>query len=163
MTDPPKDWREKRRFQAVDLKQRGWKQKDIAEALDVSEGAVSQWLQKAREGGKKALRTTPRPGRPPKLSETERTEELPKLLEKGAEHFGFRGDVWTRGRVREIVKEEFGAEYDVSQIGRILAEIDWSLQKPVHRAARRDDEAIEGWKEEDWPRIKKKQQKKPEQ
>src|SRR5699024_8228910 len=116
----------------------------------------------AREGGKQALRTTPRPGRPPKLSEAERFDELPELLSRGAEHFGFRGQVWTRKRVRKLIKAEFEVTYDVSQIGRILAQIGWSRQKPVHRAARRSDEAIERWKEEDWPRIKKKPQKKTE-
>jgi len=38
------DWREERRKRAWALKEAGWRQKDIAEALGVSEGAVSQWL-----------------------------------------------------------------------------------------------------------------------
>nr|WP_272507617.1 IS630 family transposase [Salinibacter ruber] len=154
--DPvPSDWREARRFRAYELKQEGWRQTDIAEALGVSEGAVSQWMNKAREGGKEALKTSPRPGRPPKLSEKQRTEELPKLLEKGPEHFGFRGDVWTRKRVRKVIKEGFGVEYDVSQVGRILDQIGWSRQKPDHRSNRRDEQAIKEWKEEEWPRVKK--------
>jgi predicted transcriptional regulator len=42
-TTPPKDWREARRLRAWQLHEQGWKQKDIAAALGVSEGAVSQW------------------------------------------------------------------------------------------------------------------------
>ena len=87
-------------------------------------------MKKAREGGKEALKTSPRRGRPPKLSEKKRTEELPFLLEEGPERFGFRGEVWTRKRVRKVIKEEFGIEYDVSQVGRILDQIGWSRQKP---------------------------------
>jgi len=50
------DWREERRKRAWALKQDGWPQKDIATALGVSEGAVSQWLKRAREhGGVEAL------------------------------------------------------------------------------------------------------------
>ncbi|MBB4070259.1 putative transposase [Salinibacter ruber] len=127
----------------------------------MSEGAVSQWMNKAREGGKEALKRSSRPGRPPKLSEKKRTEELPSLLEEGPEHFGFRGDVWTRKRVREVIKEEFGVEYDVSQVGRILDQIGWSRQKPDHRSDRRDEQAIENWKEEEWPRIKKSRDRGP--
>ena len=41
MDPTPSDWREARRFRAFELKQDGWKQTDIAEALGVSEGAVS--------------------------------------------------------------------------------------------------------------------------
>ena len=93
-------------------------------------------MKKAREGGKEALKTSPRPGRPPKLSEKQRTGKLPSLLEKGPEHFGFRGEVRTRKRVREVteeegvIREEVGTECDVSQVGRTLDQIGWSRQKP---------------------------------
>jgi IS30 family transposase len=40
------DWREERRFRAWSLKQAGWKQKAIAQALGVSEAAVSHWLKR---------------------------------------------------------------------------------------------------------------------
>jgi predicted transcriptional regulator len=42
------DWKEGRRRRAWELSEQGWKQKDIAEALGVSKGAVSQWLKRAR-------------------------------------------------------------------------------------------------------------------
>ncbi len=53
------DWREERRKRAWELKQQGWQQKDIACALGVSEGAVSQWVKKAREGGEKVYGFAP--------------------------------------------------------------------------------------------------------
>ena len=146
MDPTPSDWREARRFRAFELKQDGWKQTDIAEALGVSEGAVSQWMKKAREGGKEALMTEPRPGRPPKLSEEERTERLPSLLEKGPEHFGFRGEVWTRKRVRKVIKEKFKVEYDVSQVGRILGSDRMESPKtrpPVRQARRGGHQKVE--------------------
>lgn len=39
-------WKERRRFHAMKLKSRGWKQREIATALDVSEGVVSRWLKR---------------------------------------------------------------------------------------------------------------------
>ena len=51
----PGSWREWRRLRAVHLKQAGWYQRDIAEALGVSEVTVSRWLARAREGGIEAL------------------------------------------------------------------------------------------------------------
>ena len=50
------DWREWRRFRAAALHEEGWTGQEIAEALGVSEGAVSQWLKRLREGGQDALR-----------------------------------------------------------------------------------------------------------
>jgi transposase len=53
------DWREERRKQAWNLKQLGWKQHEIAQALGVSEGAVSQWMKRVREAGEEALKAHP--------------------------------------------------------------------------------------------------------
>jgi Homeodomain-like domain len=51
MNHSPQNWNEGRRLQAWQLKQRGWSQRQIAAALGVSEGAVSQGMTRAREGG----------------------------------------------------------------------------------------------------------------
>lgn len=53
---PYRNWREERRFVAWELKQHGWKQKRIAEVLDVTPGAVSRWLTQAEKQGREALR-----------------------------------------------------------------------------------------------------------
>lgn len=45
------DWKEWRRLRAWELVQQGWSQKKIAEALGVTEGAVSQWVKIGREQG----------------------------------------------------------------------------------------------------------------
>ena len=95
-TPLPKDWREGRRLRAWELYQQGWKQKDIAAALGVTEGAVSQWITKGKSLGAEALRHRPSPGAPPKLR-PEQLAQLPRLLARGAEAFGFRGAVWTAG------------------------------------------------------------------
>ena len=87
------DWREGRRLRAWELKQEGWSQQQIAEALGVSKGAVSQWMKRARDGaGAEALKRRPAPGARPRLSEQQRAR-LPELLARGAEAHGFRGDV----------------------------------------------------------------------
>src|SRR5579871_6173424 len=104
------DWREERRKQAWKLKEQGWKQSDIAKALGVSEGAVSQWVKRGREGGSEALQAHPSPGAQPRLSR-EHLAELPNLLAKGAESYGFRGDVWTARRVGLVIKKHYGVRY----------------------------------------------------
>jgi len=146
---------EARRFRAWELKQQGWKQKDIAQALGVTPGAVSQWLKRAREEGVESLRRRVGSGPPPRLSAEQRAQ-LPQLLAQGPEAYGFRGAVWTRARVAEVIEREFGVRYDPSHVGRILRACGWSLQKPTRRAKQRDEEAIRAWKEERWPEVEKK-------
>jgi transposase len=62
----------------------GWSQRQITEALGVSQGAVSQWMKRAREGGPEALRHRPPSGAPCRLS-AEPLARLPALLRWGAE------------------------------------------------------------------------------
>jgi transposase len=95
-------WQEGRRLQAWRLQQQGWSQRQIATALGVSEGAVSQWMTRARDGGPETLRPRPHPGAARRLA-PEQLAHLPELLHRGAEAYGFRGQVWTRGRIAAVI------------------------------------------------------------
>ena len=90
----PTDWREFRRWRALHLKQCGWYQRDIAEALAVSEESVCRWLARARLGGPQVLRAKPIPGRPPQLT-ADQKRQIPEFLWHGPEAYGFRGQLWT--------------------------------------------------------------------
>ena len=148
------DYREYRRLRAYDLKQQGWKQKDIATALGVTEGAVSQWLKRAREEGRAALRHRVSAGPTPWLSPEQR-KELRKLLEKGAEAAGFEGNVWTSKRIVQIIRRAFGIGYHRAHISRLVRALGLSLQKPIVRAHQRNEAAIERFRTERWPELKK--------
>jgi Homeodomain-like domain len=82
-------------------------------------GAISQWLKAATTGGVEALLSHTSPGRPSRLSPEQR-RLVPNFLGQGAEAYGFRGDVWTCGRVAGVLEEEFGIRYSKSQVSRIL-------------------------------------------
>jgi hypothetical protein len=79
MNGSPKDWKEARRFQAWHLVQQGWSQRQIAEALGVSEGAASHWITPAREEGPEALRHRACLGAPCRLT-ADQLARLPELL-----------------------------------------------------------------------------------
>ena len=147
---PPRDWKEGRRLRALELHEQGWTGSRIAEALGVTRGAVSQWLKTAREGGREALRRRPPRGHRPKLTDAQRAQ-LPALLAKGAEAYGFIGDVWTTGRVAEVIRRALGVRHHPAHVSRILKAIRWTLQKPVPRSPKRDETAITAWREERQP------------
>jgi transposase len=154
MKTTPQHWKEARRLQAWHLKQQGWPQRQIAEALGVSTAAVSQGIKRARDGGPQALRHRTPSGAPRRLA-TEQLARLPDLLHRGPEAYGFRGQVWTRKRVVEVMRVEFGVVYHPTHVGRLLKALRWSPQKPVRRAQQRDEVAIAHWRDETWPAIKK--------
>lgn len=149
-----KDWREGRRLRAHELSQQGWRQKDIAAALGVTAGAVSQWLTRARAEGTAALSKRSSPGAPPKLT-GEQKAALPTLLLRGAPAFGFVGDVWTAARVATIIEKEWQVRYHPSHVARLLHACGWSRQRPTRRARQRSEEAIKEWQDVRLPALKK--------
>jgi transposase len=146
------DLREWRRLRAFRLRQQGWCRCDVADALDVTVRSVSYWDSLARRGGPQALLSTPIPGRPPNLS-PKQLQMIPEFLWHGAEAYGFRGKVWTCGRVAKVIEEEFGVTYDKGHVSRLLKALCWTPQMPIQRATQRDEAAIEQWRQEVWPRL----------
>jgi transposase len=155
----PHDWREGRRLQAWELAQQGWRQRAIAAALGVTEGAVSQWLKRGRAGGVAARRRRPPPGVPPKLPRAE-LARLPALLARGAEAYGFRGELWTCPRVAAVIETHFGVRYTAAHVSRLLRALGRSPQRPLERATQRDEAAIARWSTERWPARKRGRSKK---
>jgi transposase len=149
------NWKEQRRFHAVELKHQGWKQTDIAIALNVSEGAVSRWVTKAEKQGEEILCARPHTRRPPELTAEEK-RALPDFLSHGAESYGFRGSVWTCPRVRKVIEIEFDVTYHRSHVARLLKELHWTPQQPIERATQRDEVEIAHWRKEIWLEMKKK-------
>jgi transposase len=149
---PPRDWREGRRLRALALHEEGWLGKEIAEALGVTAGAISQWLARARAGGREALRTHPPPGPTPKLTAEQRAQ-LPDLLAKGAESYTFVGDVWTTKRVAVVIQRVFGVRYHPAHVSRLLRQESLSVQKPILRATKRNEAQIAAWQAERWPAL----------
>lgn len=141
-------------MQAWQLSKHGWKGRDIAIALDVSRGAVSQWLSTARLGGKAALRSRPRRGACPKLTAAQR-RLIPDFLSHGSEAYGFRGALWTTARVAKVIEEEFGVSYHRGHVSRLLQQLQWTPQVPVTRALQRDDKEIDRWRQDVWPELKR--------
>jgi transposase len=149
------DWREGRRLRAWELHEAGWSQAAIAEALGVTEGAVSQWMRRAREGGgPEALRKRTAPGAASRLSEAQRARIIAWLRE-GPEAHGFRGDLWTRKRVAALIARKLGIRYHPGHVSKLLAQWRWSPQLPERRARQRDEDAIREWLTARWPAIKK--------
>jgi transposase len=140
-------------MRALDLEHGGWKQRAIAVALGVTEGAVSRWLAAARRGGPEALLSHPAPGPAPKLT-TAQLRLIPDFLWHGPEAYGFRGEVWTCDRVVEVLAEEFAVSYSKSQVSRLLKRLGWTPQVPITRAIQRDEPAIERWRVESWPALR---------
>jgi hypothetical protein len=82
MHPTPHHWKAARRWPAWRLRQTGWPQWPVAEALGGRAAAVSQWVQRARMGGPQALRHQRPRGAARRLA-AEPPTHLPALLRRG--------------------------------------------------------------------------------
>jgi transposase len=72
---------------------------------------------------------------------------------KSPKSFGFSTELWTARRVAEVIQRKFGVRYHHRYLNEWLTARDITPQKPQKVPRERDDEAIQAWCENDWPRI----------
>lgn len=134
------------------LSKAGLDQKAIAKVVNLSQQMISTILDKDANN---LPTSTKGSGLKRRLSDAE-LEKLPVFLNKGTAFYGFEGAYWTHARVGFVIKREFDVEYEKKQVGRILALINWTQQKPQKKDAKQSLEKVEKWKDEDLPNLKKK-------
>jgi transposase len=142
-------------MRAADMYARGKRQADVVQALGVSRSTASEWYRLWSIGGRAALAGAGRAGRLPRLSD-DQLAEVVAGLNKGALANGFATDLWTLARVAKVIETTTGVRYSQTQTWDILRNrLGWSRQRPARRALERDDGAIAGWVNRQWPRLKK--------
>jgi transposase len=141
-------------MRAADLFRRGVIPAEIARRLGVSHQIVSEWRKVWRQGGRAALRSAGRVGRPRKLTKAQ-LAAAERALAKGAEANGYATDVWTLPRVAEVIQRLTGVSYHPGYVWYLLRDqLDWTWQRPARRAVERNEEAIEQWVNKRWPQLK---------
>ena len=134
-----KDGRERDRIRGIILIKKGYNVHKIADIMNVSVRTIYNWKKRYEKNGTKGLKTKRKPGRKGKLS-PEDMENLKELLKKK--------DYWTTREVKELIKNEFGIEYTLRHVARILRKIGMVYQKPFVYDYRRPDNAEEILKKE---------------
>jgi transposase len=146
---------EKRRRRAIALLHAGTPYREVARRVDAAVSSIVRWQQAYRRDNRNGLRARPTPGRPCRMSATQR-EQLKALLLRGAGAAGYATELWTLRRISEVIRKRFGVRYSPVGVWALLRHgLGWSWQKPERRARERDETAIAQWKRNEWPRIKK--------
>lgn len=141
------------RLRAVDQVQRGARPEEVAAALGMARGTVYGWLARYRDGGQGALLARPVPGRPPRLTPLQVRRLWALIVGADPRQLEFEFALWTREMVRELIRREFGVGLSAVSVGRLLAKMGLSPQRPLYRAYQQDPEKVRRWKEEEYPAI----------
>lgn len=138
----------------------GEKPSKVIAALDMCRTTIYRWLRAFKRTGAAGLEARKAPGRPPKLTTRQKRQVFRWMNGRDPRQYGFDFGLWTRRIVAQLVKEKFKVDLGVTAVGRLLAELDITPQKPLRRAYERDPVAIERWTKEEYPQLKKRAQSK---
>src|ERR1019366_7431954 len=118
----------------------------VMESFGFCRTTIYRWLRKCQDEGMEALVEKICQGPAPLLNEKQRQQ-------------GFDFGLWTRRIVQSLIQERMGIELCLTSVGKLLASLDITPQKPLRRAYERDPVAVERWQKETYPKLKKRAKK----
>lgn len=114
---------------------------------------IYRWLRAATRGGLRSLKARKHPGPSARLTARQRAQVFRWINGKDPRQYNFEFALWTRKIVAALIRDKFGITLGLTAVGRLLAELEITPQKPLRRAYERDPKAIKRWIETDYPRL----------
>jgi transposase len=128
---------------------------DVMKSLGFCRTAIYPWLRTYEDKGMEALVEKIAQGPESKFTERQRQQVKGWILGKDPRQYGFDFGLWSRRIVQSLIKERMGIECGLTAVGRLLASLDITPQKPLRRAYERDPEAVALWEKETYPKLRK--------
>jgi transposase len=128
---------------------------EVMKSLGLCRTAIYPWLRRYEDKGMEALVEKIAQGPEPKVSEKQRQQVKRWILGKDPRQFGFDFGLWTRRIIQTLIRERLGIALGLTAVGRLLAGLEITPQKPLRRAYERDPEAVALWIQETYPKLKK--------
>jgi len=147
------------RIRAIQRVQEGESPEAVIKTLGFARACIYNWLARYRAGGWHALRSGKQSGRPGKLTGNQIAWVYNTIKDNDPKQMKFPFALWTRQMVADVIKKKFAIKLSLSSISRLLHQLGFSPQKPLHRAYQQDPEAVAEWKNKVFPEIKKRAKK----
>lgn len=128
---------------------------DVMKSLGLCRTTIYPWLRRYEDAGMEALVEKIAQGPDPKLTGKQRQQVKRWILGKDPRQYGFDYGLWSRRIVQRMIEEKFGMELGLTAVGRLLAGLEITPQKPLRRAYERDPAAVQLWVEKTYPALKR--------
>jgi len=128
---------------------------EIMKSFGLCRTSIYRWLRQYKDQGMEALVEKIAEGPQPKLTDKQRQQVKRWILGKDPRQYGFDFGLWSRRIVRALIAEKLGIELGLTAVGRLLASLDITPQKPLRRAYERDPLAVAQWREETYPKLRR--------
>jgi transposase len=143
------------RVRAVGMVQKGESPELVGKALGLNRTTIYDWLALYRRGGWGALKARPISGRPPKLNGRQMKWIYDTVTQKNPLQLKFEYALWTREMVATVIKDKFKIVLSATSVGRLMAQLGITPQKPLYQAIERDESLVQKWLKTEYPKIKK--------
>jgi len=143
------------RKRAVARVQSGENPEVVVRALGFSRACIYNWLAMYRAGGWGALDAHKRGGRPRKLKGRMIAWVYRVVVGTDPRQYKFPFALWTRNAIAALIDQRYGIRLSANSVGRLLAQLGITPQKPLWRAYQQDPERVRQWIEEEYPSIVK--------
>ena len=77
------------------------------------------------------------------------------MITKDPQQLKFPFALWTRKRVQQAIKEKYGISLSITSVGRLMAQLGLSPQRPIRKAYEQNPSLVKKWLKREFPKIKK--------
>lgn len=142
------------RIRAVQRVRAGESPEVVSKAIGVNRTTIYDWMAKHRQGGLSALKVRKAPGRIPKLNGPKIKWIYDIITSKNPQQLKFEFALWTREMIQKLIKDKYGICLSLPSIGRLMAQLGFTCQRPLYQAIQRDESLVKAWLKNVFPKLK---------
>ena len=126
----------------------------VAERVGMSDSTIYAWLQAFLVHRCASLVYRRPPGRPAKLTKTQK-QRLYALVLAGPEAAGYPTGCWNSAVIQDLIEREFGVLYCTQYVAELLRNLGLTYQKARFVSDHLDEAARAHWRAVEWPAIRR--------
>jgi transposase len=126
----------------------------VADTFGVDRTTLYRWVQKYEANGQNGLQRQLGSGRPRLLNELDEND-LHEIILFPASQFGYETDLWTVGRLRQVIEDIHEVTLSKNTVWRRLRDAGLTYQKPERQYFEVDEEARREWLRNEVPQIRR--------
>ena len=125
---------------------------EVADMLNLGQQTVRDYRNQFLIRGMSSLAYKRPPGRPSKLTKTQR-RQLSQLLKAGPQAAGYTSGCWNTPMIQDLIQTRFGVSYHPPYLATLLQNLGFSYQKARFVSDHLNEAKRLEWRQQEWPRI----------
>lgn len=143
------------RIRAVSQIRSGESPEQVAKVLGINRTTIYRWMSRFAEDGYKGLKRKKAPGKEPLLNPFQMKSLYYMVVDSTPEQMKLPFALWTLAGIQKCIRERFDVNLSKATMGRVMARLGLSFQKPLQRAYEQNGTLVKTWLKTDFPNIQR--------